>query len=37
MSAAAAHYGGLAVLDRDAHFDRLVEVLVFESTRLSGP
>jgi predicted nucleic acid-binding protein len=37
IAAAAAEHGGLAVLHRDAHFDRLAEVLVFQSIRLPGP
>jgi predicted nucleic acid-binding protein len=37
IAAAAAHHGGLAVLHHDAHFDRLTEVLTFESVRLPGP
>jgi predicted nucleic acid-binding protein len=35
IAAAAADQGGLAVLHRDAHFDRLAEVLAFESVALS--
>jgi len=34
IAAAAAEHGGLAVLHRDAHFDRLAEVLAFESIQL---
>jgi hypothetical protein len=34
IAAAAAEHGGLAVLHRDAHFDRLAEVLAFQSIRL---
>ena len=34
---AAADVGGLAVLHRDAHFDRLAEVLAFESVALPAP
>ena len=34
IAAAAADQGGLAVLHRDAHFDRLAEVLTFESVSL---
>jgi predicted nucleic acid-binding protein len=37
IAAAAAEYGGLAVLHRDAHFDRLAEVLGFESVGLPVP
>jgi predicted nucleic acid-binding protein len=37
IAAAAAEHGGLAVLHRDAHFDRLAEVLAFESVALPGP
>jgi predicted nucleic acid-binding protein len=37
IAAAAAEYGGLAVLHRDAHFDRLAEVLAFQSIRLPMP
>jgi len=37
IAAAAADVGGLAVLHRDAHFDRLVEVLGFESVALPVP
>jgi predicted nucleic acid-binding protein len=37
IAAAAAEHGGIAVLHRDAHFDRLAEVLAFESVRLPGP
>jgi predicted nucleic acid-binding protein len=37
IAAAAADVGGLAVLHRDAHFDRLAEVLAFESVALPGP
>ncbi|MGH2961592.1 MAG: PIN domain-containing protein [Solirubrobacterales bacterium] len=36
IAAAAAEHGGLAVLHRDAHFDRLAEVLAFESVELAG-
>ncbi len=36
-AAAAAEQGGLAVLHRDAHFDRLAEVLAFESVALPVP
>lgn len=36
IAAAAAEHGGLAVLHRDAHFDRLTEVLAFRSTHLPG-
>jgi predicted nucleic acid-binding protein len=34
IAAAAADQGGLAVLHKDAHFDRLAEVLAFESVTL---
>ena len=34
IAAAAAEHGGLAVLHRDFHFDRLAEVLSFESIQL---
>ncbi len=37
IAAAAAEHGGLPVLHRDAHFDRLAEVLAFQSTPLPGP
>ncbi|MGH2763417.1 MAG: hypothetical protein ACRDLD_12715 [Thermoleophilaceae bacterium] len=37
LIAAAAEHGGLAVLRCDAHFDRLAEVLAFQSIRLPGP
>jgi len=37
IAAAAAEHGGLAVLHRDAHFDRLAEVLVFQSVELPVP
>ena len=36
IAAAAAQHGGLAVLHRDAHFDRLAEVLTFQSVPLQG-
>jgi predicted nucleic acid-binding protein len=36
-AAAAAEHGGLAVLHRDAHFDRLAEVLALQSVTLPGP
>ena len=36
IAAAAAEHGGLAVLHRDAHFDRLAEVLGFRSFQLPG-
>lgn len=35
IAAAAADQGGLAVLHRDGHFDRLAEVLAFQSVALS--
>ncbi len=34
IAAAAAKHGGLAVLHKDGHFDRLAEVLAFESVAL---
>jgi predicted nucleic acid-binding protein len=34
IAAAAADQGGLAVLHRDGHFDRLAEVMVFESVAM---
>ena len=37
IAAAAAEHGGLAVLHRDAHFDRLAEILAFQSVTLPGP
>lgn len=37
IAAAAAEHGGLAVLHRDAHFDRLAEVLAFQSIALPVP
>jgi predicted nucleic acid-binding protein len=37
IAGAAAEHGGPAVLHRDAHFDRLAEVLAFQSIRLPGP
>jgi predicted nucleic acid-binding protein len=37
IAAAAAEHGGLPVLHRDAHFDRLAEVLAFENIPLPGP
>ena len=37
IAAAAAEHGGLAVLHRDAHFDRLAQVLAFQSVTLPGP
>lgn len=36
IAAAAAEHGGLAVLHRDTHFDRLAEVLAFQSIQLPG-
>ncbi len=36
IGAAAAEHGGLAVLHRDAHFDRLAEVLAFQTVALPG-
>lgn len=37
IAAAAAEHGGLAVLHRDAHFDRLAEVLAFQNVALPAP
>lgn len=37
IAAAAAQHGGVAVLHRDGHFERLAEVLAFESVGLPGP
>lgn len=37
IAAAAAEHGGLAVLHRDAHFDRLAQTLAFDSVMLPGP
>jgi predicted nucleic acid-binding protein len=37
IAAAAAEHGGIAVLHRDAHFDKLAEVLIFENVELPGP
>jgi len=37
IAAAAAVHGGLAVLDRDTHFERLSEALAYESVVLPGP
>lgn len=34
IAAAAAEHGGVAVLHRDAHFDKLAEVLAFECVEL---
>jgi predicted nucleic acid-binding protein len=34
IAASAAEHGGLAVLHRDSHLDRLAEVLSFESIQL---
>lgn len=36
IAAAATEHGGLAVLQRDAHYDRLAEVLGFQSVALPG-
>ena len=36
IAAGAAESGGLAVLHRDAHFDRLAETLAFQSVTLPG-
>lgn len=37
IAAAAAEHGGVAVLHRDMHFDRLAEVLAFQSVALPTP
>jgi predicted nucleic acid-binding protein len=37
IAAGAAEHGGLAVLHRDAHVDRLAEMLAFQSVTLPGP
>ena len=37
IAAAAAEQGGLPLLHRDAHFERLAEVLAFESVALPAP
>lgn len=37
IAAAAAECGGLAVLHRDVHFERLAEVLAFQSVQLPVP
>ena len=37
IAAAAAEHGGVAVLHRDTHFDKLAEVLAFENVGLPGP
>jgi predicted nucleic acid-binding protein len=37
IAAATAEHGGLAVMHRDAHFDRLAEVLAFQSVVPPGP
>jgi predicted nucleic acid-binding protein len=37
IAAAAAEHGGVAVLHRDVHFDRLAEVLAFQSVALPTP
>lgn len=34
VAAAAAEHGGVAVLHRDAHYDKLAEVLAFQSVQL---
>jgi predicted nucleic acid-binding protein len=36
IAAAAAEHGGVAVLHRDTHFDKLAEVLTFENVVLPG-
>jgi hypothetical protein len=35
-TAGAAEHGGIAVLHRDTHFDKLVEILTFENVELPG-
>jgi predicted nucleic acid-binding protein len=37
IAAAAAEHGAVAVLHRDAHFDKLAEVLTFQDVRLPEP
>ena len=37
IAAGASEHGGVAVLHHDVHFDRLAEVLVFDSVRLPAP
>lgn len=37
IAAAAAEHGGIAVLHRDAHFNKLAEVLTFENIELPEP
>ena len=37
IAAAAAEHGGVAVLHRDTHFNKLAEVLAFENVELPGP
>ncbi len=37
IAAAAAEHGGIAVLHRDTHFDKLAEVLAFENVELPDP
>jgi predicted nucleic acid-binding protein len=37
IAAATAEHGRVALLHRDSHFDRLAEILAFESMRLPGP
>jgi hypothetical protein len=36
IAAAAAEHGGVAVLHRDSHFDKLAELLAFENVELPG-
>ncbi len=36
IAAAAAEHGGIAVLHRDTHFNKLAEVLTFENVKLPG-
>lgn len=37
IAAAAAVHGGIAVLHRDTHFNKLADALVFENVELPGP
>jgi predicted nucleic acid-binding protein len=36
IAAAAAEHGGVAVLHRDKHFEKLAEVLAFENVEIPG-
>jgi predicted nucleic acid-binding protein len=36
IAAAAAEHGGISVLHRDTHFDKLAEVLSFQAIELPG-